>query len=140
MNRQLIDQLESMKGKTYLYGARIHCVLNIIRDNENSKVLIKTNLDEYVRSYESISEFLNYWKEADGSQPVTTTNNAMVVMEKENAMVDKLTGLLMDNIEKVQKDPNYIKQAQSINNNVNSIINLTKLKLDVFKQTKGKKI
>jgi hypothetical protein len=143
MNKQLIKQLEKMVGKTYQYGGKIHYVIGVTPDEANDKICIKTNLGSYDRSAEAAPEFLNYWQEATTvtvQTAPTTPENGIVVMERENTMVDKLTDLLMDNITKVQTDATYIKQAQAINNNVNSIINLTKLKLDVMKQTRARKI
>lgn len=54
--------------------------------------------------------------------------------EAQTSMADKLIDVLEDNIRRVQEDKDYIPQAQAINNNVNSIINIQKMKLDVIKQ------
>lgn len=42
--------------------------------------------------------------------------------------------LLLENIEKVKKDPNYIPQAKAITNNVNSIIGLVGLQIKMMRQ------
>ncbi len=135
MNK-LVKQLEAMVGKTYNYGGRIHYVKTVVPNVDEAKFTIRTNLDIYERSYESGPDFLTYWTEAINTLPTAPEAQEVSLMEKDTATVDKLTELLMDNIIKVQQDAGYIKQAQSINNNVNSILNLTKLKLDVLKQSR----
>lgn len=132
-----LKQAETMSGKTYQYGNRIHYVIEV--KNLGDKVQIRTNLETYERSHEALTEFLSYWKEAsevNELRPARIENIGVDPLAGEKNTVDKLTELLMDNIEKVKGDANYIKQATSINNNVNSIINLTKLKLDVLKAGK----
>lgn len=126
-----------MVGKTYQYGGNIHYVISVTPNDDEEKFTIKTNRQEYHRKYEAGTDFLSHWQETSTVSQAAVP--AVAVMEKENTMVDKLTDLLMDNIEKVQSNPEYIKQAQAINNNVNSIINLTKLKLDVMKYSKVKR-
>lgn len=141
--KKFLKVLQQMKGKTYQYAGKIHYIVDYTIDEQREKVTLKTNLQTFERPYESMDEFLNYWTEAT-ALPATVNgagesnrNNALV--ESETNLVDDLTQILKENIEKVQKDPGYIKQAQAVNNNVNSIINLTKLKLDVLKFSKGRK-
>ena len=132
--KQIQTKLDDMVHKTFNYGGRIHCVLSY---QLNGKLVLKTNQEEYERPLDSIPDFLDHW------EPFDTTKNVLVPIEapmlKETNMVNTLTDLLMDNIDKVKNDAGYIKQAQAINNNVNSIINLTKLKLDVIKQSRIRK-
>ena len=49
----------------------------------------------------------------------------------------ELTNILMDNIKKIKEDPGYIAQADAINNNVKSIIDVAKAQIDAFKVMKG---
>jgi hypothetical protein len=65
-------------------------------------------------------------------------DSSIVVFEKENALTDDLIAILKNSITKIQANPGYINQTKAINNDVNSIINIAKLKLDLFKQTKAK--
>jgi hypothetical protein len=44
-----------------------------------------------------------------------------------------LTQILMDNITKVQSDPNYIPQAQAVSENIGQIIQLAKTQIEMFK-------
>lgn len=50
--------------------------------------------------------------------------------------LSQIKDILMDNIKKVQDNPSYINQAKSINNNVNTLMNMLKLELQVKKHLK----
>lgn len=118
-----------MKGRSYLYAGQVHKIEKITINEENDKFVITTNLNVFARKFESGVEFLKYWSEVE--------NNKMVVsgpQTVENALADEMIAILRDNIAKVQADPAYVKQAQQINNNVNSIINIVKTKMDFIKQ------
>ncbi len=45
----------------------------------------------------------------------------------------KLAEILMDNIEKVRKDPKYIQQAEAVNSQVKSMIELGKSEIEMLK-------
>lgn len=141
-----LKKLESMKGKTFVYGNTIHCVIDYTIDEQNEKCTIKTNLDTYVRKYESMDKFLQYWNPQanivvkGAEQPKEREDNPelelAVYAEQGKSLADEMIGILKDNIAKVQQSKEYIPQAQSINNNVNSIINLAKLKFMAQKHAK----
>ncbi|GEP97677.1 hypothetical protein [Chitinophaga cymbidii] len=136
-NKKNIEELESMIGKTFQYAGQIHFVKNVKMDEVNDKYTIITNLSSFDRKLESIKSFLEYWKptsniselvqETDKNQQLT------VLMEQDNDLSKKLIDTLTDNIERVKENPDYIPQAQTINNSVNSIVGVTKMRLDLLK-------
>lgn len=137
--KKFIQTLEFMKGRTYSYANQIHYIKDTKVDQEGEKCTIITNLNTYTRKFESMPEFLKYWEQANepaATAPAVTTpeTQMQVYVEQEHALADELITMLKDNITKVQTDPNYLKQATVVNNNVNSIINVVKLKLDFTKQ------
>jgi len=70
----------------------------------------------------------------------TKDDNALsVFVEQESTLADSMISILKDNISKVQQNPAYMQQAQVINNNVNSVINIMKMKLQFVKEVKRKK-
>jgi hypothetical protein len=139
-NRKFIKQLEVMKGKTFQYGNQIHCIIDYKIEELHEKVMITTNLKTFDRPYDSCDEFLSYWMPVN-SVEVTTTQDKEVDTYRvtETSLMDSLVTTLKDSIEKVQKDKSYIQQATAINNNINTIVNITKMKLDMFKQIKRMK-
>lgn len=139
---QLIKTLDNMKCKNFSYANRIHYFLSYTIDEVKEKIKIVTNLDEFERNFDSVSEFISYWIETNilpATLPFQENNQIAVFMESEKSVMNDLTDILLDNIKKVQDSKEYIPQAQAINNNVNSIINLSKLKLDVVKQIRLRK-
>ena len=153
MNKRLfLDTLRQMKGKSFVYANKTFQILDYSIDDHRSRVTIKTDKRVFERTYDEADEFLTYFSpvtEAEvietetvdkGAVTVTTSDvQANEVVEEHKSLTKELIDVLRDNIAKVKKDKNYIAQAQAINNNVNSIINVTKLQLDVYKQFKGKK-
>ncbi|HUR65503.1 MAG TPA: hypothetical protein VMZ03_04065 [Chitinophagaceae bacterium] len=144
-NRKFEKKLQEMKGKTFEYAKQIHCLQDYSIDEDNEKVVIKTNLNSFTRKFESVEEFLGYWKphlQVQVSTPATPTeesNNAVsVFIESEKSKADALIAVLEDNIKKVQENKDYIPQASAINKNVSSIINIQKMKIDMVKNLKRK--
>jgi hypothetical protein len=45
-----------------------------------------------------------------------------------------LSAILLADIEKVRTDPGYVNQAKQISNSVNTLLNLTRLQLQLLKQ------
>lgn len=148
---KLTNQLQQMKGKFYKYASQVHAVIDFTLDEEKFEIM--TNIGRYPRKHESAEEFLKYWvpvehKEAviiNGSRETAITNEHQggiikneniqmdVYFEQEKSEADDLIKILKANITKVQGDANYIPQAQAVNDNVNSIINIQKMKLEYFK-------
>lgn len=131
--------LANMKGKTFDYAKKIYFVEDFSVDEVEQKFTVKTNLQSFTRYFDSFDEFVRYWTEVqqvNAVVPVKTQEVATEVMDKENAVADQLIGVLMENIKKVQEHPEYIPQAQAINNNVNSITNIMKLKMGYWRESK----
>ena len=54
-------------------------------------------------------------------------------MENKDVMVN-LSKMLLEDIEKVRKDPNYVPQAKQVCNSINTIVNITKLQVQLLNQ------
>ena len=139
-NKNIVTALENMVNKTFVYANNIHCVQNYKIDETKKRYVIKTNLDVFDRSVDSMDEFLKYWKPVSNIATLQTEGNqddqVSIFIEQENSFSTKLIEICNDNIEKVQKDKAYIPQAQAVNNNVNSILHIAKLRLDFMKHFK----
>jgi hypothetical protein len=136
--KKLTTRLEQMKGKTFTYANQVHCVLDIRTDDE--KFVVKTNLSEFSRKHEAADEFLKYWAPAtQGSIAVLDEQQQIsLYVEQGRSQADDLIAILKGNITKVQENPGYIPQAQTVNDQVKSIIDIEKMKLDYLKQLRGK--
>lgn len=136
--KKLNSILQNMKGKSYQYGNQLHTIQGFTLDDD--KFTITTTLSNYSRKLEAAETFLNYWQPVTGTElsPVNEDQQLAIFVEKEQSKADRLIEILEDNITKVQNDAGYIAQAQAINNNINSIINIQKMKMDVMKQMRQK--
>lgn len=142
--QQIQLKLEKMKGRSFEYAKEIHVVESFVVDNINEKFELITNKNTFKRKFESATEFFRYWYETKENIAIdkveetlakTSPDNSLPVQfTQENSLADELVLILKDNIEKVKKNAGYIPQAQAINNNVNSILHVQKLKLDMMKQ------
>jgi hypothetical protein len=136
------ETLEKMKGRTFAYSNKQYLVKDYVINQQKNRISLTTDKRTFEKDLESALEFLSYFREVEEMPedlaPAIADRLPVTFKSEEITLVDSLTKVLMDNITKVQDDPKYIPQATSINNNVNSIINLTKLKLDVYKQFKTK--
>ena len=65
------------------------------------------------------------------------TENGIVTVGVQQTVIGtnaaKLAEILMENIQKVKDDPKYIAQAESVNSQVKSMIELGKSEIEMFK-------
>lgn len=134
MQQQIEKQLQGMLNKTYKYGLRIITLTGYEINEEKQRVYLHTNEKErhYDRPFDGIFGFLKELEETDLSPVVRSDNVPEVLMSTAKDLGGQLKGVLMDTIEKVQADKGYIAQATVVNNSINSLINLTKLQLQLF--------
>lgn len=136
-------KLDSMVGRSFEYAKQVHTVKSAEIDED--VFTIKTDKNTFKRNLENAPEFFKYWYESKSNlelDKVNDTNNKDVevndplFVDHEHSLANELITILKDNIAKVKVSPNYIKQAQAINNNVNSILHVQKLKLDMIKHAR----
>ena len=70
--------------------------------------------------------------------PVHANNRslAITVMPK-NGELQNLKEIILDNIQKVKEDKDYIKQADAINKSIGTLINMAKLEISYIKAIKN---
>jgi hypothetical protein len=157
--REFLKTLQDMKGKTFNYANKMLKIENFSIDDHREKVTIVTDKRTFERQYDSVEEFLTYWQpvgieeaevEVINETPnnhvekavITTGTNEIQnagIYEEQASLAKDLISILRENITKVQNSKEYIPQATAINNNINSIINITKMQLGFYKQLKNKK-
>jgi hypothetical protein len=145
------EHLQNMVGKTYTYAKALHHVLTVKVDEQSQEFSINTNMNTFIRKFDSFENFIQYWNRMDQANPAPSSitksgsNNESqdielsVFVEAENSLADSMISILRDNITKVQANAAYIDQAQVINNNINSVINVMKMKMQFLKEVKRKK-
>jgi len=126
-----------MVGKTYVYSNAIHYVISVDIDEVKEKFTIKTNISTFDRQFGSVEAFLEFWKPATGIATLANdtdgTGAVSAFVEQGEDLSQTLVNTLLDSIKNVKASKDYIPQAIAINNNVNSIVNIQRLRLDLVK-------
>lgn len=131
-----INRLKDMQGGTYMYGTK-----NIKIQRFEVADLRVAIFTDGVTIYKSLMELGSL---LDEFLPVSDRNErALNKSNKESDITDLSTqrfdfkgleDILMDSIEKVQNDANYIPQANMITKNVDAIVKIQKTKIEIAKE------
>lgn len=153
-------KLQSMKERSFLYGNKTHFVKSFKISKDEEVFLLITDHERFKRTFKQAPEFFKCWFETKDNlaqdavkqqlknaepdhqeQPEESNNGAVVVFSevKTDNLANDLIGILKDNIEKVSKNPSYIKQAQVVDKSVGTILNVKKMQLEMYKALKGAK-
>lgn len=137
MEKRIEQKIQSLLNKQVVYGTHIIVIKGYDVHEEKERVYFHTNEREchYDRPFDGVLTFLNELKEVQG-QLVQQQDVVDMAVTNARSISAQLKDVLLENIEKVRDNPEYIKQATSINNNVNSLINLQKLELDYVRTMK----
>ncbi len=139
LSKKILNRLDAIKGKTFMYNTN-QLLIQAYKVN-GVKVQIVTDKGWYEPSYNKIENFL------DNLLPIETQEESlaheetglMIVHQARvtTSSINDLKSILMDNIKKVQESKDYIPQAQEINSNVKSIIEVAKAEIEVLKIMKS---
>jgi hypothetical protein len=131
MDRTIKNRLQELKGNTYLYRTRrltvshVQCVDRRVTISATEGLPISFSLDELE---DRLTEFL----------PVSTDKEEASLkkysgeLQNDVTSMNSLLSTLLDSIDKVKDDPNYVKQADSIANLSKQVLDLSKTKIKVF--------
>jgi PP-loop superfamily ATP-utilizing enzyme len=126
------EQLDCMIGLRYKYGGTEHIVKSFNISEEKERVSVQTNKKVYDRPFDSIMEFLNKFEPIPETGMEVYENRDSVPIPKmqiNSQVISQLKDMLMENIQNVKKDKNYIPQATAVKLNVDSIIDLAKIEV-----------
>lgn len=119
---QLQKTLDGMVGKTFLFKSRTHKIIKT-RSNDGN-IQIVTDKDWLEISEKELKQFLPAAPEKDSS---------LVVLTKRDPTLKSLRTTLIETIEKVKVDKEYIDQAVVINNSIKTVIDMAKFDLETLK-------
>jgi len=125
----LQDRLDKMCNHTFMVNGLYHKILSYrIR---NGSVTLATDNGwielETATAEKQLREFLPVAR--DNQEPLH-----MVVHDKKTML--NLRDIVVDNIKKVQEDKEYVPQAHAINKSINTLIQMAKMEISVFKAMK----
>jgi len=137
--QQMIDS-----GKTFYYRNQPAVIKSFDTVHNEIEILVEINgqPQKFIKeNEEKIDLFLACFK----SIPVTEQEKENLPANKSNTEVPliytetkdyfkTLTKTLLDDIEKVRTNPEYVGQAKQVCNNVSAIVNITKLQLQLLQE------
>lgn len=131
MNKE-IEKLESMIGKTVMYRTNNHKILSYKQDGQRTTVVTDKKWFDFQNG--ELGKFLGEVRDvADETGMVVVKNMHPSTIEA----IRDLKSILLENIERVRKDKNYVQQANSVNQSSKSIIELAKTEIEMLKLMKG---
>jgi hypothetical protein len=155
-NNQIIKNLQRMVNQTFVFANQIHQVQAVIIDEANDCCTIKTNMQDFSRKFQNIVDFLKNWQRMDheghfdpaffdwdetfnagnNSNQVTHYTREQVrigeFVRNENASINDLAKILMDNITTLKDKKDFIPQAKAIRDQVVTFIALKKVQIGIF--------
>lgn len=128
-------EIQQCLNKSYEYGGKVITIIGYEIDEKRDRVYIHTN-EKHRHIDRPLVDAIFFVKGLKPAGNALIVNNPEVknsVTTMDFSTADYLEEVLKKSIEKLQNDESYIKQATAINNNVNSLISITKLKMDYVK-------
>lgn len=128
-----INMLERMIHHTFMYKSKNIKIKDYYLKEDQQSVKIITDGDNLDINLKQIEQFKNDCLPVEDDQQL---QQRLTVVKESNDDINNLKNILMDNIQKVQKDKEYIGQAKVINNSVNTLLNMvnTQIKIERLKK------
>lgn len=125
--------LDEMIGNTYVNkkdGVSHHFLSYKIK---NEDVTIVTNKEWFVKHISEVTFFLELFTLTKNENKAEVT----VFVQKNRSHFDDVKAIIKANIQKVQEDKTYIPQASEVNNQIKSLIEISKMEIEAFKIIRG---
>lgn len=140
-------KLEKMVDKTLYYRGDVAVIKSFDNFNGETEIVVEIAgkpVKFTKTSEEKLSLFLTNFIEvpeitdevtviAPANTPAHIENDEMKLYAENKQVFSNLSAALLSDIEKVRNDPGYVNQAKQISNSVNTLVNLTKLQLQLIK-------
>lgn len=158
--QQFYERLQSWKGKAFSYAGKNYILKNYKVDTLRERVTFITDSSEYEKKFENVDNFLDLWGQpitettppavngnsvpavADkkSNLPETNTNQLPDFLQEYNESAKSLIDTLKETINSVKTNKDCIPQAAAIKGAVDSIINIERMKLEVYRTYKKEKL
>ena len=127
-----LQRLKGMIGRSFLYKGSQITILDYHVLGEEGKTQIDIEDGEPIK----VNDLLKF---VDACLPVQEEPNGAIsvqAVQQTDSLLSTLQATLLDNINQVKKNKDYIKQANVINSSVNALIGMAKLQIQVEKMKK----
>lgn len=126
----IADKLNGMKGKLYLFNKESEeRVIRSAFNEESGMITIETDVEIHRVSLTDSHQYLSLFEPLEGVARVM--KKELTTVSKTNVTLLKDT--LFDSINKIKENKDYIPQAQAINDQVKSLIDLAKAEIEAVK-------
>jgi hypothetical protein len=126
------ERLQSMVGKTWLYKKKKITILSWKQQGED--ITIVTDVEWITKHFTELPLFIELFEHTEDPGNAST----LQVISEQRHSISSLKDVLMDSIKRVQENKEYIEQAKSINNNVNTLLNMAKLEVQIMREANKK--
>ncbi len=133
----LENRLHEMTGKKYLYMNEEHLVKEV--KIVDKTMLIITDQKQIVVPISEKAEFFeNFIDMSDSSTAVVNheEEGTEKILKTYKSTTFGIKSVLLDALDKLAEDPNYIKQAQAINQTTKVLLDVFKTELQIAKSIK----
>jgi hypothetical protein len=124
-------RLEKMLSKTYIYKQEHIRIKDYYPEPEEGTIKIITDKAPITINASEVTQFIDKCLAVDDEN-----TQALQIVTESQKTITSLKDILLDNIKKVQENKEYINQAKTINNSVNTLLNMVSLELKVSKEMK----
>lgn len=134
MKKNLLS-LDAMLGGPWQYQGAVYQFLASKKEDETI-VLVTNKKWFYFKSQFELDCFLADCRPVQDVEPAPRNNSIELSLPDTSSddVMARLKGVLMDNIAKVSDDKSYVPQAQMVSKTVQTLVNLTKLELQIKAQ------
>lgn len=128
-------RLEKLLTKQFIYKQDNITIKDYFLKDEDKTVHIITDKKPIVIKEADIAKFCEQLLpvEEPTTRAVAQVAISTEVVQQTTGLLSTLQQTLLDNIERVKTDKEYIKQANVVNSSVNALIGMTKLQISVAK-------
>jgi hypothetical protein len=127
MTKEQHNQLMLMKGNTYLYSQIEYRIISYASTDD--RVYMDTDKGAIDFPIVDFKVYMKKFIRVPDDKPVLPKYE----MSIGNNSYNKMRDILLDNIEKIKVDKNFLPQAAEINNQVKTVIELAKTEIELFK-------
>ena len=132
----MINELEQMKGKLYLYRNQEVVVLNYVdgtgEDGDEVEIYLN-NGTTLVLNYANLNVRLNEFKPLQGHVVVVAQRMVDSVSTVNPDVMLTLRDTVMQQIKTLKEDPSTVNQAKQVFQGVNTMINLARVEMEYRK-------
>lgn len=135
--KRLADQLQKMVGNSYRYNGKDLKVIALVKngvhfeldtDSGRIKIPLTSTVDDF-RKFVPMESASSPEKEKPSMALIVTSPGS-------GGGIEKIKQTVFETIEKIKAEPSYLPQANAINANINTLINLGKLELEAIRLAK----